>query len=81
MQDNHPSTAKTLHNIGLVKDCQDEYKKALDFILKALKINEKVFGDNHPSTEDCLKSIGIVNNNQGEYKEALDYYNKALKIY
>ncbi len=77
----HPSTATSYNNIGLVYDNQGDYGKALEYYLKALAIHEKTLGREHPSTATSYNNIGLVYGNQGDYGKALEYFFKALAIH
>jgi tetratricopeptide (TPR) repeat protein len=76
----HPKTAISYNNIGLVYDSKGEYNKALEYYQKSLKIREKVYGKEHPDTAESYNNIGSVYNSKGEYDKALEYYQKSLKI-
>ena len=79
----HPSTATTYNNIGLVywkRGGQGDYDKALEYYEKALEIKEKVYGIEHTSTATSYNNIGLVYKAKGDYDKALEYYKKALKI-
>ena len=76
----HPDTAKSYNNIGIVYCYLSEYEKALEYHLKALKIKEKAFGTEHPNTARSYNNIGNVYGLLRKYKKALEYLIKALKI-
>ena len=76
----HPSTATSYNNIGVVYDHQGDYSKALEYYHKALAIFEKVLGLEHPSTATSYSNIGVVYDTQGDYSKALEYFYKALAI-
>ena len=46
----HPDTATTQNNIGVVLKNQGKYPEALKMYDKCLKTREKVLGRNHPNT-------------------------------
>ena len=79
--EDHPNTATTYNNIGLVHNELGDYNKALDYHSKALSIREKVLGKDHPETATSYNNIGLVYNELGDYDKALEYYSKALFIY
>ncbi|HEX7414623.1 MAG TPA: tetratricopeptide repeat protein [Bacteroidia bacterium] len=66
------------NNLGNVNLFQGNYPKALDYFLKALKINEEL--KDKKGTAAVLGNIGLVYYKQADYPKALDYYFKALKI-
>ncbi|MBR4871003.1 MAG: tetratricopeptide repeat protein [Alistipes sp.] len=76
----HPDTAKSYNNIGVVYNDLSEYEKALEYHLKALKIKEKILGIEHHNTAMSYNNIGVVYNDLSEYGKALEYHLKALKI-
>jgi tetratricopeptide (TPR) repeat protein len=57
---------------------QGEYKSALEYYKKSLKIAEKI-GD-RSGIAITLHQIGNIHYREGEYKSALEYYQKSLKI-
>ena len=76
----HPDTAISYNNIGLVYAKQGDYEKALEYYFKALVIREKVLGVEHPDTARSYNNIGNVYDDQGDYERALEYHFKALAI-
>src|SRR5258706_540812 len=70
--------AQTYSNHGIYNHIKGDYLKALDYYLKALKIDEEL--SNKTGIVKELNNIGIVYWNQSDYPKALDYYLKALKI-
>ena len=77
----HPDTAYSYNNIGIVYKDLSEYEKALEYHLKALKIKEKVLGTEHPDTAKSYNNIGNVYGSLRENKKALEYHIKALAIF
>ncbi|MBI4945736.1 MAG: tetratricopeptide repeat protein [Bacteroidetes bacterium] len=78
-----------LGNLGVYSFFKGDYPKALDYYLKALKINEEMLSKAQNLSEKQTAqqgiatrfgNIGNVYNNQADYSKALDYYLKALKI-
>ena len=78
--ENHPDTATSYNNIGIVYDSQGNYAKALEYHNKALEIRLNVLGENHHYTATSYNNFGAVYDNQGNYAKALEFYNKALAI-
>ena len=76
----HPDTATSYNNIGVVYDDKGDYDTALECYLKALAIREKVLGLEHPDTATSYNNIGSVYFDQGDYDTALEYYFKDLAI-
>ena len=77
----HPDTAASYNNIGLLYHDQGDYPQALNYYQKALSIREKVLGMEHPGTARSYNNIGILYKVQGDFSKALSYYQKALAIY
>lgn len=67
-----------LFNIGQVYQAQNDYAKALEYILKALTIDQEI--GNKKGCASDIGNIGIIYANQGHISMALEYYNKALAI-
>ena len=76
----HPNTATSYNNIGLVYKKQGDYDKALKYFFKALAINVKVLGTEHSSTATSYNNIAGVYYSQSDYDKALEYHFKALAI-
>ena len=71
--------ASVYNNIGLVYWNQGDYKQALDFYFKTLKISEEI--------NDTLRigrsanNIGLVFHDLGDYKKAKQYHLKAVHYF
>ena len=76
----HPDTAESYNNIGLLYSRQGDYAKALEWYQKALRIAEKALGAEHPNTATAYDNIGTIDLYQGNYAEALEWLKKALRI-
>jgi tetratricopeptide (TPR) repeat protein len=76
----HPDTAQSYNNIGLVYYNQEDYAKALEYYQEALDIQEKVLGKEHPHTATSYNNIGVVYANQEDYVKALEYFQKSLVV-
>ena len=59
---------------------QDNYEKALEYLLKALAIREKLFGTDHLDTATSYDNIGGVYRELNSFNKALEYLLKALAI-
>jgi len=70
--------ANSFSNLGVYNHIKGDYFKALDYHLKALKIDQEL--NNINGIAKRLGNIGIVYSDQCDYVKALDYYFKALKI-
>ena len=77
----HPTTAETYNDIGIVYTKQGKYDEAMAWYNKARDIDEKVFGFQHPTTVGIYIGIGNIYFMQGKYDEALTWLNKAREIF
>ncbi len=77
---NESDKAPTYGELGLTKDSQGEYKKAITFYEKALEIDKKTLSPKHPNLAASYNNIGLVYDSMGEYSKALSSHEKALKI-
>ena len=75
----HPDTAMSYNNIGIVYSDRSDYDKALEYYKLALEIQEKVLGKEHPDTARSYGNIGLVYKNRGDYNKALEFYKKAAE--
>ncbi len=66
------------NNLGTINREQGNYSLALDFYLKALKINEELKDKNGIAKQ--LGNIAVVYHIQGDYHKALDYFLSSIKI-
>ena len=76
----HPDTAMSYNNIGIVYKNRGKYDKALEYYQKALVIQEKVLGKEHPNTATSYNNIGNVYSDRGEYDKAMEFHKLALDI-
>ena len=72
--------ALSYHHIGWAQDDKGEYKQALTYYEKALKIRQQSLSSNHPDLASSYNNIGVVYENMGEYSKALSSHEKALEI-
>jgi tetratricopeptide (TPR) repeat protein len=72
--------AVSYHYIGWAKGDKGEYKEALIFYEKALKIRQQSLPSNHPDLAKSYTNIGNVYYNMGNYSKALSSHEKALEI-
>lgn len=73
--------ASDLYNIAFfIQDYIADYKMALKFYFKALKIQERKLGELAIDTAASYNNIGYVQECLCDYKKALHYYEKSLKI-
>jgi tetratricopeptide (TPR) repeat protein len=74
---NHPDTANSYNNIGLVYCYLSDYDKALEHYLKSLEIQENVLGKNHPNIAHTYNNIGLLYFDKEDYERALEYLTKS----
>ena len=60
MGENHPHTANSYNNIGVVYKNLGDYDKALEYHNKALEIRKDILGESHPFTQHTLENIEIA---------------------
>ncbi|CAF3849355.1 unnamed protein product [Adineta steineri] len=72
--------ANIYHQLGRIKDSQEEYQEALSYYEKALAIRQQSLPLNHPDLGASYSNIGVVYDNMGDYLRALSNYEKALAI-
>ncbi|MBR5864445.1 MAG: tetratricopeptide repeat protein, partial [Alistipes sp.] len=77
----HPDTARSYNNIGVVCRDKSDYDMALEYYYKALAIQEKVLGFEHLDTAASYNNIGKVYDDKGVYDKALEFHSKALVIW
>ncbi len=76
----HPDTATTLNNLGLLYRSIGDYTKTELLYQRALKINEKALGPDHPATALALNNLAWLYYSLGNYAKAEPLYQRALKI-
>jgi len=70
--------SKVLRSTGLIYTYQSDYKNAMDFDMRALKMSEEV-GDKK-GVAAVLSNIGIIYYDLQNYRKAIEHYDKARKI-
>ena len=70
--------ASSYNNIGTIYQRQSNYKQALDYHTKSLKIKEEIGDKNGIALS--YNNLGIIAWYQGNYKQALNNYEKSIKI-
>ncbi|MCX8079926.1 MAG: tetratricopeptide repeat protein [Bacteroidia bacterium] len=71
--------AAVFGNMGVVYWNQGDYRKALEYFFRALKICEE-FGSKRGQASN-LGNIGLVFDDQGNYPKALEYYFRAFRMH
>ncbi|MCW3071991.1 MAG: protein serine/threonine phosphatase [Bacteroidetes bacterium] len=75
--------ADCLNNIGSVYIEQQDFKKALEYHFKALKMREENVEKGIGSNEDISMSYGNIGQAYyylGDFTKAMEYYNRSLRI-
>ncbi|CAF1539712.1 unnamed protein product, partial [Rotaria sp. Silwood1] len=68
------------HMLGMVKHGQGEYKDAITYYKRSIKIEEKMLSPTHANFVASYNGIGLVYAKIGDYSNALSYHQKALEI-
>jgi CHAT domain-containing protein/Flp pilus assembly protein TadD len=76
----HPDTATSLNNLGLLYKAMHEYARAEPLLQEALRIRQKVSGSEHPYTATGLDNLASLYLVVGEYAKAEPLYREALRI-
>lgn len=66
--------------MGSMLEKQGDYSQALQYSLRALMLEEKLFGKDTPEVAAALNNIGLIFNSQGDYPRSLESFNLALTI-
>jgi len=77
----HPTTASSLNNLGLLLRAQGDLAGARLYYERALAIREKVLGPDHPDIAGSLNNLGALLRSQGDLADARPYFERALAIY
>src|SRR5690606_13025540 len=77
----HPDTAQSLNNLGLLLKTMGDYGGARGYYERALAIAEKVLGPEHPDTAGSLNNLGLLLRGMGHYGGARSYCERALAIF
>jgi len=70
---------EALHYIGVTHEAQGNYKEALIYEGRALRLGQKI--NDSLRIANTLNNLGIINDEIGNYEKALAYYLEARKIY
>ncbi|WP_420629247.1 tetratricopeptide repeat protein [Candidatus Leptofilum sp.] len=79
--DDHPDTAQSLNNMGLLLNDIGHLAEARLYLKQALTIRQQVLGDDHPDTAQSFKNMGILLQDSGQLSEAQPFFEQALAIY
>ena len=78
--ENHPDTAQSLDNLGILASYQADYLSARFYFERALAIRLASLGEQHPDTARSFNNYGALLAQEGSYAQAKSYYDKALVI-
>jgi tetratricopeptide (TPR) repeat protein len=78
--DNHPSTIKSIENMGLLYMNQRDYAHALECYSRALAARESAQSDDRVGLAGAYDSMGAVLYRRGEYAQSLEHFLKAAAI-
>ncbi|WP_299435261.1 CHAT domain-containing protein [uncultured Aquimarina sp.] len=77
---NNPHLAFSYNNLARIYYIQADYYVSIDFMKKAISLEEKRLGKEHPQIARYYNNIGTIYERLGEDDEALSYYKSALVI-
>ncbi len=77
---NHPDTARSLNDLGVLYLTQGKYQQAEPLLQQALAIRQKKLGVEHPDTATSLNNRALLYYEQGRYSSAETLYRDALEI-
>jgi tetratricopeptide (TPR) repeat protein len=68
------------NQLGLIKDAQGDYEKAIEYYENALEMWAKTLPSNHPYFSVCFNNMGMIYKSMGHYSEALQLLEGSLKM-
>ena len=74
------SLATSYNNVGTTYYALGDHQKALEYLLKALSICERVLPEDHPDLASSYNNVGYTYGALGAHQKALEYLLKALSI-
>ncbi|MFC1813781.1 tetratricopeptide repeat protein [Thermodesulfobacteriota bacterium] len=78
--DDHPETAPSHNNLGLIYMSMGNYVKAESHYKRALEIDEEKLGPEHPVTATNMSNLGNLYRSMGDYKMAEPLLERALAV-
>ncbi len=72
--------ASSLNSLGIILWNKGDNQHAFEYITRALKIREKLYGEDHELTAASYNDLGLVYG-ATDPKKALSYYEQALHVY
>jgi tetratricopeptide (TPR) repeat protein len=76
----HPDTARTLNDLGVLYRYRGEYTKAEQCYTRALRIQKQALGPEHLDVAQILNNLGSLYRTQGAYAKSESAYREALRI-
>ncbi|CAF1502811.1 unnamed protein product [Rotaria sordida] len=76
----HPDLADLYDNIGVMYHDMKEYKKALRFCKKSLRLRQQTLPETHPTLVNSYNNISQIYLQMEEYSTALSYAKRAFQI-
>lgn len=77
---NHPDTARTLNDLGLLYLNWGKYQKAKPLLEDALKMRQIILGEEHPDVAQSFYNLASLCRMMGDYTNAEPLYHHALHI-
>ncbi|CAF1329561.1 unnamed protein product [Rotaria magnacalcarata] len=72
--------AAIYNQLGLIKEHQGEYNKAMSFCEKSIEITRNVLSEKDPGLTTMYGNVAIVYGSIGEYAKAISLFEKSLEI-
>jgi CHAT domain-containing protein/tetratricopeptide (TPR) repeat protein len=76
----HPNTAASLCNLGLLYCSTGDPGQSHEFLLRARAIFERILGPDHPETASSLNNLALLYSTYGARDRAIPLYRRALAI-
>ncbi len=80
MEENTLSQAEFYDTQAFACNASKEYKEALNYYIKSLKIKQEIFGAEHQEVAIACSNIAVIYENLLQYGAALNFYERALQI-
>ena len=77
--DRHPSTLRSINNLGSLLQDQGKLDEAGALLREALEAMRATLGDRHPNTLVSINNLGTLLQAQGKLDEAGVLYREALE--
>ncbi|CAF1215376.1 unnamed protein product [Rotaria sordida] len=77
---NHEDIHVVYRNLGNVAYIKNDYDKSLEYHLKSLEIQKRLFKSDDSNIANSYNCLGVVYFNKNNYKQAINSYEKALNI-